>query len=711
MIQNESTEIPFGEQKLVLETGKLAKQANGSVTVTLGGTTVLVAVCMSPKPKADVDFFPLMVEYQEKAYAAGKIPGGFFKREGRPTQKEILTARIIDRPIRPLFPEGFYNDVVVTCNVISSDGENDPDVLAAVGASAALHVSDIPFGGPVGAARVAMVDGEYILNPTYAQRESAKLELFVVGTKDSIVMIEGEGFEAPDEAVVNGLKYAQENLGVVVDAQNSFRDAHGKPKAEVPLFNPHPDLKGKVEELCTQKLEKVYQIADKGERETARRALLDELTGDMSVFDAYKVDDQDVPAGHIHMMFDKVEYDVVRKSIFDQNRRADGRKSDEIRDLASEVNLLPRTHGSALFTRGQTQSLAVVTLGTKRDEQMVEGLQALTYSNFMLHYNFPAFSVGEARGSRGPGRREIGHGALAAKAIKGVMPEKEDFPYTVRVVSEILESNGSSSMASVCAGCLSLMAAGVPISNPVAGISIGLVLTDDGSDYRLLSDIMGLEDHHGDMDFKVAGSREGITAIQLDLKVQGLPLEVLIKGIEQARTARLHILDSMAQTISKPAEDISEFAPKIMPTTVPHDKIGEVIGPGGKMIKRIMEETGAETIDIDDDGNVLIAAANTAAAMAAKSFIDGLVELPQVGKIYNAKVAKVTNFGAFCEFMPGRQGLVHVSELADEYIKDVNSVVKVGDEFKVKLVEIDQMKRMNLSKKQADAEEKAQAQK
>lgn len=709
MIQNDRTEVPFGANNLRLETGKLAKQANGAVTVTVGGTTVFVAVCMSPKPREDIDFFPLMVEYQEKAYAAGKIPGGFFKREGRPTQKEILTARIIDRPIRPLFPEGFYNDVVVTCHVISSDGENDPDILAAVGASAALHVSDIPFSGPVGAARVAMVDGEYILNPTYAQRENAKLELFVVGTKDSIVMIEGEGFEAPDDDVVNGLKFAQDSMGAIVDAQNTFRDSFGKPKTEVPVFNPHPDLKDKVSELCYEKLEKVYQIADKGERETARRAVVEELTSDMSVFEAYKMDDKDVPAGHIYTMFDKVEYDIVRKSIFEQDRRADGRKSDEIRDLTSEVGLLPRTHGSGLFTRGQTQSLAVVTLGTKRDEQMIEGLQEMFYSNFMLHYNFPAFSVGEARGSRGPGRREIGHGALAAKAIKGVMPEKDAFPYTVRVVSEILESNGSSSMASVCAGCLSLMAAGVPLNNPVAGISIGLVLSDDGSDYRLLSDIMGLEDHHGDMDFKIAGSHAGITAIQLDLKVQGLPLEVLVNGIKQARVARMHILESMSQTISQPAQDISPFAPKILSTAVPQEKIGEVIGPGGKMIKRIMEETGAETIDIDDDGNVLIAAGNSAAAEAAKSFIDGLVELPQVGKIYNAKVAKVTNFGAFCEFMPGRQGLVHVSELADEYIKDVSTVVKVGDEFKVKLVEIDQMKRMNLSKKQAEAEENAQA--
>lgn len=703
MIQNEGIEMPFGAQKLILETGKMAKQANGAVTVTVGGTTVLVAACMTPKAKEDIDFFPLMVEYQEKAYAAGKIPGGFFKREGRPTQKETLTARIIDRPIRPLFPEGFYNDVVITCNVISSDGENDPDVLAMIGASAALHISDIPFDGPIGALRVGRINDEFVINPTYEQRKQSALELFVVGLKDGIVMIEGEGFEVSDQIVIDGLKFAQSQMGEMIDLQNQFKKRIGKPKSEVALFNPHPELKKKVSELTHGKLVKVYSIADKTQREETRRKILDELLTDLSVFDAFKINDKEIPAGHIVAMFDKVEYDVVRNSIFEHNKRTDGRKTDEIRALISEIDVLPRTHGSALFTRGQTQSLAVVTLGTKRDEQMVEGLQELEYSNFMLHYNFPAFSVGEAKGSRGPGRREIGHGALAAKAIQGVMPKKEEFPYTVRVVSEILESNGSSSMASVCAGCLSLMAAGVPIKSPVAGISIGLLMGDNPKDFRLLTDIMGLEDHHGDMDYKIAGSRNGITAIQLDLKIKGVPLDVLAKGIHQAREARLKILDNMAATISKPAAQLNEYAPKIVITMIPQDKIGEVIGPGGKMIKRIMEETGAETIDIDDDGKVLIAATKAESANKAKSFIDGLVEIPEVGKIYNAKVAKVTNFGAFCEFLPGRQGLVHVSELSDEYVKDVSSVVKVGDEFRVKLVEIDQMKRMNLSRKQAES--------
>lgn len=672
MIQNEVIEMAFGAQKLILETGKLAKQANGAVTVTVGGTTVLVAVCMTSKAKEDIDFFPLMVEYQEKAYAAGKIPGGFFKREGRPTQKETLTARIIDRPIRPLFPEGFYNDVVVTCNVISSDGENDPDVLATIGASAALHISDIPFDGPIGALRVGLINDEFIINPTYEQRKLSALELFVVGVQDGIVMIEGEGYEVSDEVVIDGLNFAQAQMGEMIELQNQFKQRIGKPKAEVKLFTPHPDLKKKVSELIQAKLEKVYTIADKMQREEARQSVLEGLLTDQTAFQQFKENDNDIPAGHILAMFDKVEYDVVRKSIFEKNKRTDGRKTDELRELTSEVNILPRTHGSALFTRGQTQSLAVVTLGTKRDEQMVEGLQELTYSNFMLHYNFPAFSVGEAKGSRGPGRREIGHGALAAKAIQGVMPKKEEFPYTVRVVSEILESNGSSSMASVCAGCLSLMAAGVPIKNPVAGISIGLLMGDNPKDFKLLTDIMGLEDHHGDMDYKIAGSRNGITAIQLDLKIKGVPLDVLAKGIHQAKEARLKILDNMAATIAKPAEQLNEYAPKIVTTFVPQDKIGEVIGPGGKMIKRIMEETGAETIDIDDDGKVLIAATKADAANKAKRFIDGLVEIPEVGKIYNAKVAKVTNFGAFCEFLPGRQGLVHVSELSDEYVKDVS---------------------------------------
>ena len=698
-------EMPFGDQSVVIETGKLAKQANAAVVVTLGGTTVLVATCMSRKPRTDIDFFPLMVEYQEKAYAAGKIPGGFFKREGRPTQKETLTARIIDRPIRPLFPEGFYNDIVVTCNVISSDGENDPDILAMLGASAALHISDIPFDGPIGALRIGLINDEYIINPTYAQRSECIMELFVCGMKDGIVMIEGEGKEVPEEKVIEGLKLAHEKMQPLIEAQNKFRKDVGKEKVEVELFKPHPELINKVREISHGTLQAAYKISDKLKREEACHDGLEELLSDVSRFDEYKVNDEEVSTGHLKAMYDKIEYEVVRDLIFKEQKRADGRAPDEIRDLASEITILPRTHGSALFTRGQTQSLSVVTLGNKRDEQMIEGLQDLTYNNFMLHYNFPSFSVGEARGSRGPGRREIGHGALAAKAIKGVMPTKDEFPYTVRIVSEILESNGSSSMASVCAGCLSLMDAGVPIKNVVAGISIGLIL-GDGDDYCLLSDIMGLEDHHGDMDYKIAGSDKGITAIQLDLKVQGVPLKILAEGIEQAKEARTKILSNMTSVIAKPKTELSEFAPRIETIVIPQEKIGEVIGPGGKMIKRIMEDTGAENIDIEEDGTVRIFGHKAESTQAALKFIKGLVEPPEVGKIYDAVVAKVTNFGAFCEFMPGKQGLVHVSEFSDEYVKDMTAVCNVGDQFKVKLVEIDQMKRMNLSKKKAEVASK-----
>ncbi|VAX36373.1 Polyribonucleotide nucleotidyltransferase [hydrothermal vent metagenome] len=695
-------EIPFGAQSVIIETGKLAKQANASVTVTCGGTTVLVAVCMSDKPKEGIDFFPLMVEYQEKIYAAGRIPGGFLKREARPSQKETLTARVIDRPIRPLFPKGFYNEVVVTCMVISYDGENDPDILATIGASAALTISDIPFDGPIGASRIGMVDGNLVLNPTSTQKEESAMDLIVVGHENGIVMIEGEANELPEAKIVEALEFANEEMKVIREKQVELRDQIGKPKTEVILFNPHPDLQKKVDELTEGKLADCYKISDKSERETALKSLLDKILSDMSAFDNYKVDDKEVSKGDVRTMFDNLEYEVVRNRLFEEGKRADGRGPEDIRALISEIDILPRTHGSSLFTRGQTQSLATVTLGTKRDEKMVESLDGVSFDKFMLHYNFPAFSVGEARGSRGPGRREIGHGALAAKALRPILPTKDEFPYTIRIVSEILESNGSSSMASVCAGCLSLMAAGVPIKNPVAGISIGLIMKDD--DYRLLTDIMGLEDHFGDMDYKIAGSSQGITAIQLDMKIKGVPMDVLAKGIDQAREARVKILENMIATIPKSKGDVSEHAPRITVIQIPESRIGEIIGPGGKMIKRIIEETGCETIDIDDDGKVTVAALSKDASDKASVFISGLVTEPDVGRIYDAKVVKIMNFGVFCEFLPGKQGLVHVSELADGFVKDPETVVKVGDMIKVKLTEIDKMKRMNLSKKQADAE-------
>ncbi|MBF0483263.1 MAG: polyribonucleotide nucleotidyltransferase [Candidatus Omnitrophica bacterium] len=695
-------EIPFGGKTIIVETGKVAKQATSSVVLTCGGTTVLVAVCMAKKPSAGSDFFPLAVEYQEKAYAAGKIPGGFFKREGRPTQKEILSSRLVDRPIRPLFPEGFLNEVIISCNVLSSDGENDPDVLAVLGTSFALHISEVPFDGPIGVARVCKVDGQMIVNPVYAERENCTFELFVASMEKGIVMIEGEAKEVPEAEIVDGLRFAHEQMKVLLDAQNDFRKKCGKEKAKVELFKPHADLKKKVHDLAFGKIQKAYTIADKIEREHAIIDVADEVLKNMEDFQEFKVNDRDVTEGQVKMILDSVEYDVVREAVFEKQKRADGRSLKDVREISGEIGVLPRTHGSALFTRGQTQSLAVTTLGTKRDEQMIEGLQGVDYNDFMLHYNFPPFSVGEAKMSRGPGRREIGHGALAAKSIKGILPSKEEFPYTIRIVSEILESNGSSSMASVCAGCLSLMDAGVPIKSPVAGISIGLIMGDKDDKYALLTDIMGLEDHFGDMDFKVAGTTSGVTAIQLDLKIQGVSVELLADAVAQSREARIFILDKMSKVISKPKTDISEFAPRIIVTSVPQDKIGEVIGPGGKTIKRIIEETGIETIDIDDDGTVHIVSMSKEGGDKALAFINGMTELPEVGKIYDARVMKVANFGAFCEFMPGKQGLVHVSEFSKTFVKDIESLVKVGDTFKVKLVEIDKMNRMNLSKKQAE---------
>ena len=697
-------EIPFGAQTLVIETGKLAKQANGSVIVTYGGTAVLVTACMSGSPREGIDFFPLLVEYQEKTYSAGQIPGGFFKREGRPTQKEILTARVIDRPIRPLFPDGFFNEVQVVATVLSSDGENDPDILALIGASSALEISDIPFSGPIGAARVVMADGEFILNPTYEQREDAQLDFIVAAKGDGLVMIEGEGKEVPEDKVLEALKFAEDHMGTVVEIQKELKAQCGKAKADVATKPRNEALLQKIRETAGQRLTEVYGIADKTHRDEARAQLLKDLTADLSVYDSCKrSDDEQITEGSIRSLFDFVEYDEVRRLIFEEGRRADGRGPKEIRDLCGEVDFLPRTHGSSLFTRGQTQSLGVITLGSKRDEQLVESLEGTTYKNFMLHYNFPAFSVGEVRPMRGPSRRDIGHGTLASKAIRAVLPVKEDFPYTIRIVSEILESNGSSSMATVCSASMALMSAGVPIKAAVAGISVGLV-TQEGKDPVLLTDIMGLEDHFGDMDFKVAGTRQGVNAIQMDLKISNVSVELLTAALQQSKEARLKILDVMDGVIDQPRPDVSEHAPKIVTGHILPDKIGSVIGPGGKIIKEIIERFECESIDIDDDGTVVVSAIGKDNAAQAMAYINKFMEEPQVGKIYNGVVKRVMNFGAFVEILPGREGLVHVSELSDTYVKDCSAVVKIGDEFKVKLVEIDKMKRLNLSKKQAAQE-------
>lgn len=696
-------EVPFGAQTLILETGKLAKQANGAVMVTYGGTAVLVTACMSKSPREGIDFFPLLVEYQEKTYSAGQIPGGFFKREGRPTQKEILTARVIDRPIRPLFPDGFFNEVQIVATVLSSDGENDPDILAIIGASAALEISDIPFSGPIGAARVAMVDGEFVLNPTYAQREQAVLDFTVAAKGDGLVMIEGEGKEVPEDTIVEALKFAESRMKASVEIQQQMKDQCGRPKADVATKPRNEALLAKIRELAGQRLTDVYRIGDKAQRDEARTQLISDLVADLSVYDACKRNEaEDITAGTVCGLFDVVEYDEVRRLIFEEGRRADGRAPAEIRDLCGEIDVLPRTHGSSLFTRGQTQSLGVITLGSKKDEQLVESLEGTTYKNFMLHYNFPAFSVGEVRPMRGPSRRDIGHGTLASKAIRGVLPVKEDFPYTIRIVSEILESNGSSSMATVCSASLALMSAGVPIKAAVAGISVGLV-TQDGKEPVLLTDIMGLEDHFGDMDFKVAGTRQGINAIQMDLKIANVSIDLLRQALQQSREARLKILDVMDGVIDTPRSDVSDYAPKIVTGHILPDKIGAVIGPGGKVIKEIIERFSCESIDIDDDGTVVVSAVGKDNAAQAMAYINKFMEEPEVGKIYDGVVKRVMNFGAFVEILPGREGLVHVSELSDKYVKDCSSVVKIGDEFKVKLVEVDKMKRLNLSKKQAES--------
>ena len=696
----ERIEVPFGDQNIIIETGKLAKQANAAVTVTCGGTVVLVTACMAKEAQEGAGFFPLTVEYKEKTYAAGRIPGGFFKREGRPSENEILTSRIIDRPIRPLFPKGFFNCVQVVALVLSSDCENAPDVLALMGASVALSISDIPFDGPIGSVRVGLVDEEFVLNPTTAQREGSPLDLLIVGSDDGIVMIEGESAEVAEDVVVKGVSFGAEKLKNLIAVQKELVRSIGKPKAVVALQEVNPGLIKKVKELAADKFSKIYKIADKEERQSAADSLAKELIGDLSVFDEFKSEKKDeVSVSDVKKALEQVEEEELRRIALEENRRIDGRSMEDVRQIYCEVALMPRTHGSALFTRGQTQSLSVATLGTGRDEQMIDALEGKTNKSFMLHYNFPSFSVGETRPMRGPGRREIGHGALAEKALRAIMPTKEEFPYTIRVVSEILESNGSSSMASVCAGTLCLMDAGVPIKDPVAGISVGLI-TGNGKEI-LLTDILGIEDHFGDMDFKVAGTRKGVTAIQLDLKIKGVSVDLLTKAVEQSKKARFEILDKMHAALPSSRESVSEHAPQIVELHIDPSKIGEVIGPGGRIIKKIIADTEA-AIDIDDTGTVVVSSSSKEACDKAVAIINGIVVEPEIGKIYDAEVKKIMNFGVFCEFMPGKDGLVHVSELASEYIKDIESAVKVGDKFRVKVIKIDEQKRVNLSKKQAE---------
>ena len=687
----------LGREKIIIETGRMAKQADGACTVQLGGTMVLVTAVCSKRSRPDLDFFPMTCEYQEKTYAAGKIPGGFFKREGRPSEKEILTARLIDRPIRPLFGKGFINELQLVALVISSDSENDSDVLAMIGASAALTISDIPFDGPIAAVRVGRIDGKFILNPTFKELDSSDLDLLVSGNRSSVLMVESGSKELPEDTLLEAIKFGHKEMQVLIDLQEEMAKACGKEKREIAMRDVDADLLKSVRNASAAKLDEINRLSTKEQREEAMDLLLKELVEKLITEDSL------FSEKNVKYALEEVEKDEVRKFIVQKKKRVDGRKFDEIRKITCEVGVLPRAHGSGLFTRGQTQSLSATTLGTSADEQTIDALEGETQKSFMLHYNFPPFSVGEAKPMRGPGRREIGHGALAERALKPVMPNKEKFPYTVRVVSEILESNGSSSMATVCASTLSLMDAGVPVSDPVSGIAMGLI--KEGKEVIILTDIAGVEDHYGDMDFKVAGTKSGVTALQMDLKIQGISYEVLKEALESARVARLIILDKMMQVIGQPKNDVSAFAPKIVVLKINQEKIGAVIGPGGKIIKKIIQDTGA-TVDIDDDGTVQVAGTDPKSIEMAVAIIRGITEEPEVGRVYRAKVKKIMNFGAFVEILPGKEGLVHVSELSNTFVKNVEEIVKLGDEFDVKLTEIDAQGRLNLSKKQADPDYK-----
>jgi polyribonucleotide nucleotidyltransferase len=679
-------------RKLILEVGEVAKQANGAVMVWYGETVVLVTAAVAPELREGIDFVPLTVDYREKAYAAGKIPGGFFKREGRPSEREILTSRLIDRPIRPLFPKGFRQETQVIAFVLSADTENDPDILAMIGASVALTIADIPFGGPIGAVRIGRIDGQYVINPTHPQQAVSELDLVIAGVDEGIVMVEGSGHEVPEAVLVEGLEVGQRVIREIIALQRDLQERVGKPKLAVAAEEIDPRLVQGVRQLATPRVREAIRIAEKQARERRMAEVLAEVLAAL----------EDLPPEQqllVPQLIETVERDELRTMILEEGIRADGRRPEAIRPISIRVGVLPRTHGSALFTRGETQALVVSTLGTSTDEQIVDELEGKSSKAFMLHYNFPPFSVGEVSPMRGPGRREIGHGALAERAIAPVLPPSEHFPYTIRIVSEILESNGSSSMATVCGATLSLMDAGVPIHAPVAGIAMGLI-SEPSRGVAVLSDILGLEDHLGDMDFKVAGTPAGITGFQLDVKIGGVDTATLRGALEQARQGRLYILEKMASVIASPRAQLSTHAPRIITIRINPDKIREVIGPGGKIIRSIIEKTGAN-IDIEDDGRISIASADEHAAQAAIELIRGITAEAEIGKIYRGKVKKITDFGAFVEILPGTDGLVHISEIAEQRIKSVADVLKEGEEIPVKVLAVDKQGRVKLSRREA----------
>ncbi len=678
-------------REILFETGRLAKQASGSVLISSGETVVLVTAVAEKQGREGVDFFPLTVDYLEMTYAAGKIPGGFFKREGRPTEKEILTARFIDRPIRPLFPKGFKSETQIIATVLSSDGETEPDILAINAASTALHVSDVPFGGPIGAVRIGRVDGNLIVNPSPIEDSYSDLSLIVVAGPQGIVMVEGDADRVPEELVLEAIFKAHDEILKILAAQDELRQAAGKPKRPVAPPTKDEDLIARIKTQWGESIEQALEIPKKLERHGRLEEIYHEILASMG-------EEGDLRRGEVLGYLEGIEGQYVRRMILEKGRRIGGRSFEEIREISCDVGVLPRTHGSALFTRGETQALVVVTLGTSADEQKIEALEGETYKSFMLHYKFPPFCVGEVKFLRGPSRREIGHGALAERAVAFLLPHDEEFPYTIRVVSEILESNGSSSMATVCGASLSLMDAGVPLSEPVAGIAMGLLKEDDR--VVVLSDIIGDEDHHGDMDFKVAGTLNGITALQMDIKIKGITREILTKALYQAKEGRKYILRQMNKAIPKARTEVSKYAPRILVMNINPDKIRDIIGPGGKIIRAIQEQTGTK-IEVDDHGKVLIASTDVRGAAEARQEIERITREAQMDKIYNGIVKKVTDFGAFVEIFPGTEGLVHISQLAPERVRKVTDVCKEGDAFPVKVIGIDSQGKIKLSRKDA----------
>lgn len=684
-----SYSIELGGRTLTMEIGKIAKQANGAVLVRYGDTAVVVAATGTKTPREGVDFFPLTVDFEEKMYAVGKIPGGFIKREGRPAETAILTSRLIDRPIRPMFPEGYHNDVQIVATAVSVDPDNAPDIPAMIGASCALSISDIPFEGPIAGVRVGMIDGRYIINPTIEQAKVSRLNLAVAGTKDAILMVEAGAKEISEDEMLDAIWFGHEEIKKLVEWQEKIMAEVGKPKMEVPVYEPPAELAAEIEAYGAEQLKAALMDANKLEREENVARIKAEIAD--AFMEKYPDNAKDVA-----YITQKLVKKIVRRTISVDKIRPDGRALDEVRPVTCEVGLLARPHGSALFTRGQTQILNVLALAPLSEAQTLDGLGVELTKRYIHHYNFPPYSVGETKPLRSPGRREIGHGALAERALLPVIPSEEEFPYAIRLVSETLESNGSSSMGSVCASTLSLMDAGVPIKAPVAGVAMGLV--KDGDYFTILTDIQGLEDALGDMDFKVAGTKNGITAIQMDIKIDGINKEIFKQALAQAKRGREHIMGIMLDCIAEPRKELSKYAPKITTIHVDPEKISKVIGPGGKTIKKIVEETGAK-IDIEEDGRVYIAAVNSEEAAKAIDMINGITAEAEVGKVYTGKVTRLMAFGAFVEILPGKEGLVHISQLSTERVNKVEDVVSVGDEIVVKVTEIDQKGRINLSRK------------